>query len=625
MIEPSLPVDSDFLSASPRTSSLISSMVYFFAPAATFALVAVLTGAAMSEKLLTKVSPLLPHVAMAASLAAVAYWIIAAISQTKAHRLRVAMTVSASTVLAHVVVVFYILLWVSLTNLGELPTRKLVLGYLDEFPQLVANLPISRAYVVTFGVALALVLAAVSALWSICFLKARRDFVRLVERDVAGISFRLLALGGLLYATLGFIAPYSWHEDSHEPVLSSWHNLGIATNRVQFQRNAIEAATDSQIRAETASTSAKRRPNVVLIYVDALRADVTQPYGAHRSNMPFISSMVKSGALSQVEFALSGCPGTICALAGILQSRPTWLQSPDNLSLQRVLVDQGYKTHFILSSNHRDYYDLKEYYEPIHYYFDGKDAIGRMGSDDYLVPEQLEKLGPWNGSPVFLMLGLVSTHSLAYRAPKNRKFLPDRAHISNPEDSIESYRNNYDNGILQADHVIELIWRVLHRNGYLENAIVVITGDHGESLGEDGIFGHMKSLRNVELRVPLWLFDSKRGSANLRIRFARHFDIAPTIVSRLGLVVPRTWRGRSLDEGSTEWSDHYIQSLPRQLAIVRLRNGVAIKYVVDRQSGVESAYSIFDDPLEQRDVLGELSEQEISTFRDRASSILAGK
>ncbi len=93
--------------------------------------------------------------------------------------------------------------------------------------------------------------------------------------------------------------------------------------------------------------------------------------------------------------------------------------------------------------------------------------------------------------------------------------------------------NSCDNGLRQADDMIRRIFGSLRAKGYLDDAIVVISSDHGEALGEHGIYAHGSYLYPEFLRIPLFIYDAKRTYPP--IAFASQTDIAATVVApRLG-------------------------------------------------------------------------------------------
>jgi arylsulfatase A-like enzyme len=119
--------------------------------------------------------------------------------------------------------------------------------------------------------------------------------------------------------------------------------------------------------------------------------------------------------------------------------------------------------------------------------------------------------------------------------------------------------NRYDNGVLQADASIGQALALLRARGRLDDALVVITGDHGESLGERGHFGHSWTLDKEVLDVPLLIWDS-RGRCCAPQAYASQLDIAPTILRSLGLPIPASWQGLPLQDPAPARRRLYVQT-----------------------------------------------------------------
>jgi arylsulfatase A-like enzyme len=124
--------------------------------------------------------------------------------------------------------------------------------------------------------------------------------------------------------------------------------------------------------------------------------------------------------------------------------------------------------------------------------------------------------------------------------------------------------NRYDNSVIQTDAVIGRLFAVLEEKGYLDDAIVAITADHGEGLGERGEdhYGHGMDLYQEQIRIPMLFGDFAAGDPALASetfaspRFAVQSDIGPTILDRLGAPVPDSWDGVSVMRGTRERSFH---------------------------------------------------------------------
>src|SRR5207247_2866707 len=76
--------------------------------------------------------------------------------------------------------------------------------------------------------------------------------------------------------------------------------------------------------------------------------------------------------------------------------------------------------------------------------------------------------------------------------------------------------------------------------------LVVMTADHGESLGEHGEQTHAIFAYEATLRVPLILYAPRLFGAAVVSTQVRHVDVAPTVLDLLGLPPPPDVPGRSL-------------------------------------------------------------------------------
>ena len=72
-----------------------------------------------------------------------------------------------------------------------------------------------------------------------------------------------------------------------------------------------------------------------------------------------------------------------------------------------------------------------------------------------------------------------------------------------PRSVIAMARDFYDDCLLYIDEQLGILFDELQRRGVLEKTLIVVTSDHGEGLGEHGLFDHGESLYRTEIRVPL--------------------------------------------------------------------------------------------------------------------------
>jgi predicted AlkP superfamily pyrophosphatase or phosphodiesterase len=301
----------------------------------------------------------------------------------------------------------------------------------------------------------------------------------------------------------------------------------------------------------------------------------------------------------------ASCSSSECGLQSIASSKFLYQFSDRPITLQEVLKQHGYRVHMMLSGNHSGFYGLRRVYAGADSFFDGSHATRYM-NDDRLVIEHLGAFPHSDGKPAMFQFHLMSAHLLGQRDPALVKFAPAESYALNrgPQPS-ESAVNFYDNGVLQADAMIEEILRQLERKGYLKDAVVAITADHGEALGEHGLIQHSNSVREEALRVPFVLL-SYGGAPTPPIdghRLAAQIDIAPTLLQELGLPRPATWQGKPLQKPLARDFVHFRERW--EGGVFDLRDPRALwKYWFDSRSGAEYAFDLAVDPRENVNAIG---------------------
>jgi glucan phosphoethanolaminetransferase (alkaline phosphatase superfamily) len=421
-----------------------------------------------------------------------------------------------------------------------------------------------------------------------------------------------LAISGVLVVVVAygfFFQQLSWRTPrsqllSSDPILALMRTTLTVQDERQLANVARLAAEEPICRAGYRAGPAVERKHVIVVVVDSLRADHMGVYGYERPNTPFLSSLAASGRLRKVDFATSTCAESNCGILSMLFSKTLRHQVPQAFKLYDLLHDQGYRTNFILSGNH-DWQGLREMYgnEPT-FYFDGRDARDYGRSDDRLIFEGLDAV-PDAAQPAFFFFHLMSVHLLGDKLDAYRRYQPSA--VKNDWDALfageydrETVTNNYDNGVLQADATIERLFGELDRKGYLQNSIIAIVSDHGEGLGDRGPrhFGHITSLYQEFIRIPMLIYDpSPTVYGNLQ--FATQVDVAPTLVSRLGMPIPACWEGTSLLEPSAGRQTFHQTSLTMPCyAVIDRSTDRTYKYMTCSMGRREDLYDLTSDPGE---------------------------
>jgi glucan phosphoethanolaminetransferase (alkaline phosphatase superfamily) len=360
---------------------------------------------------------------------------------------------------------------------------------------------------------------------------------------------------------------------------------------------ALEIAEDEVRRSYAASPDAVRR-NVILIVGDALRSDHMSLNGYPRSTTPFLDSMASAGTLSKAGRMTAVCAESACGVLAILRSKYVHQLVDRAFTLPEALKRHGYRIHMILGGDHTNFYGLRQAYGQVDSYFDGASARGYHLNDDALVLDHVASLPGWDGEPVMLQFHLMSAHGLGTRHESPPRFQPEANYYGvNGKRAVRSgaadpeATNYYDNGVLQFDRMVSALLEQLELKGYLDDAIVVITGDHGELLGEYGKYAHAKSVYEPVLRVPFVLLHyGYRPEAPIEPgAVASQVDIAPTVLTELRMPVPATWVGRPLQSGARRDFVFFQQGAEVGLFDLRER-GRIWKYWIDFRTGEEFAF-----------------------------------
>jgi arylsulfatase A-like enzyme len=156
--------------------------------------------------------------------------------------------------------------------------------------------------------------------------------------------------------------------------------------------------------------------------------------------------------------------------------------------------------------------------------------------------------------PFFAFLNYFDAHSpYETHPPFDTKFsaTPPRYWLmrgwqrSYTEAEMQEFVDAYESAIAYLDHQIGELLSELEARGVLDNTLLVIVSDHGESLGENDILVHANSLYMPQLRVPLGIRMPGRAPAGLRIDSPVSLrDLPATVLDLVGLNA--TLPGRSL-------------------------------------------------------------------------------
>jgi choline-sulfatase len=280
------------------------------------------------------------------------------------------------------------------------------------------------------------------------------------------------------------------------------------------------------------------RPNVLLISIDTLRADHLGSYGYAAAQTPSLDALASRGlrfaqATTVAPLTLpahaSLMTGTFPGYHGVRDNGGFYL-ADDQVTLAESLRARGYRTGgfvaaFVLDGRwgigqgfdrYFDDFDLSKYKVDA-----GLDAVQRPGHE--VVDKAIEWLDQDARRPFFAWVHLYEPH-----APYDP---PDVMRVRFPP----TMSGAYDAEIATADLQVGRLLAHLAADRRLDDTLVVVLGDHGESLGE----------YDATVRIPL-IVAGPGVAARVISDQVRIVDVMPTILERLHVEIPPSVQGKSL-------------------------------------------------------------------------------
>ncbi len=511
----------------------------------------------------------------------------------------------------------YLLNYFALSNWGQYITFRIVYIFASDVPALLEAVPYDFTplfflFVLFFLLSIWILYKVSSPVFaSIATLGDR--LIEVPQKLVIMIGVPIILLVGIsgvhMWKQMGYIKAYfKFHG---EPVYNFLKPITatFGKTKIDFEREARVKA----VRQNFPRDIAFKQKNVILFIIDAMRDDRMGVYAYERETTPYLSSLRAEGKLQLVEEMSSGCATSFCGILSVLSASYIPNLACTNYKIQDVFKDLGYRSNFLLSGSHNEWYNLRRYHENYHkmdFYKDGSYSANYSLSDDRFLFDCLEEIPAFDGTPSFFYFHLLSAHSSGTKLPEFAKYQPSGKTSYMSPDSI-LYGNFYDNGVYQADQYLERLMQQLEEKKYLDDALVVFTADHGESLGRKGRFGHGADLYQGAIRIPLAFYDTQQP-AEPDLQFGSQVDIAPTILAKLGLPIPETWDGVPLEP--TDSIRYTYHRHGKYFAVIRKDGPEVMKLHYISDHNTFELYNLQHDPEESRNLVR--SPKHLSDFED---------
>jgi arylsulfatase A-like enzyme len=345
---------------------------------------------------------------------------------------------------------------------------------------------------------------------------------------------------------------------------------GIDNNSIggDVTRQEIEEWLAGHTSLRSPMVAPGRRYNIVFFFIDTVRADHLSTYGYHRKTSPNIDRL----SATVFENAFSPSPRTSEAVPKFMQSS-YWDARVE--SWTQVLKRSGYDT--MLFPGRRSWVRYKSWMPVVHN-SQGK----RLKENIDVAIETLDQAGSERPFCAYI-------------------YIPDphRPYLKHDDFYYgETTTDLYDGELAYTDYHVGRFIDWMERSKRIDDTIVVIMSDHGESLGERGVFRHSTQLYNEQVRVPMIVYVP--GLKPRRIAdYVSTIDLGSTILDLTGIERPEQYLGLSLaplmrGEPFARPPVFGEQTLEEYSPFVRLDqqvNPLSKKYMVITQDGFKLIYN----------------------------------
>ncbi len=399
-------------------------------------------------------------------------------------------------------------------------------------------------------------------------------------------------------------------------------------------------------------------PNIVFITIDTMRYDYIGAYGKKEVETPYLDALAADGAL--FDAAIAHAATTSPSHASMMTSRfPSFHGSINGLAIRedlgtfpQILQSRGYHTAAFVAATplrstdsglHKGFDRYEDSLVPFSMFF-GRDEFqqlalfqfldlvvgtfvpGRIISDralDFLEHRPEDK-------PFFAWFHYFDPHRLFYMLIEEPYPKPYAGKFANDGLPHAEEREDYAGRVTYTDTQIGRVIDDLRARGLYDDAMIIVTADHGEAFGEvhDEIeeMHHSHYIFDTTQRVPLIIKPSKRQAAALRGLYVERqvqlVDLAPTILDVAGFEAPESYSGVTLVpllEGATSLDSpevaymqkvryHITADMDDSMGWMHEENLVGMrtprfKFICNNKGHDERMYDLESDPHETTNVV----------------------
>ena len=373
-------------------------------------------------------------------------------------------------------------------------------------------------------------------------------------------------------------------------------------------------------------------PHLLFISVDTLRADRLGCYGHADARTPRIDALAASGTL--YETVIASAPVTLTATSTLLTGLdPTvhgahyngyYRLGSEATTLAEVLADRGWYTGAVIGN-----FALSGRFGTDQGFRDFDDRMTEVMQPDRKPRRTArEQTGTWwtrhlRSQPAQRFADEITSEALGWLEQRGEApwFLwvhyMDPHSPYTPPPAFESVHDPYDGEVAFVDREIG---RLLDGHARLypdAETVVVLVADHGENLGEHDYFGHVRSVDEASLRVPLIVHDSRAPGGARETAPLRGRDVGGLVLETLGVNDGPPALRRAPAAGDAWWA--YAQTYASRFLDgkppTRVLREARYKFV-DLPGDADRLFDLDSDPAEDHDLSAEQAER-LAGMRER--------
>ncbi len=393
-----------------------------------------------------------------------------------------------------------------------------------------------------------------------------------------------------------------------------------------------------------ACSETRTPPNVVLVVLDTVRADHLSAYGYPRPTAPRLEALCERA--DRYATARSTAPWTLPSHASLFTGKFPFQHHADaelvdavfndarplaeeELTLAEALAAEGYATAAFAAN--RGYVNERMGLTQGFATFVNE---RRPGVEMAALAHEWVKARP-EGQPFFLFVNYMDAHRPYNAAPvdgPNEAALPKAPEENSselldalyeqvygsdaPPDAalLQKAIDAYDRGIANADRGVGELLAALERDGLLDGALVIVTADHGEYLGEHDLVEHSKDVYEPALRVPLIVKRPGQSRGRVIDEPASIADVPGLVLAELPKSVSSKHAGKFPGQAGVRglfaeinYSRGKDMAAPWGERFLRERSALYLERwkVIRSSDGRHELYDLASDPREERNLFAE--------------------